>query len=61
MYTIIDHITGETLKFVYEIDAEMEAERRLTIHNRDYPVGKHGYHKSENIELVKIGKEFIIR
>lgn len=50
-YTVRDNITGEVIEFTKEIDAQMEAERRISLHRE--------YHNCDAV-LIENGKDIII-
>lgn len=59
MYRVIDKITFEVLEFDNQMDAEMVADRRLSMHKKGYKIGRSMMHPCEAKLIIK-GKDYII-
>lgn len=59
MFRVIDKITFEVLEFEDQMDAEMVADRRLSMHRQGYKTGRSMTHPRE-AKLVIKGKDYII-
>ena len=59
MFRVIDKITFEVLEFDDQMDAEMVANRRLSMHKKGYKIGRNMMQPCE-AKLVIKGKDYII-
>ncbi len=58
-YTVRDNITGEIIDFSNRIEAEFDAERRVSMHRSGYRV-RHNYIAPVDAVLIKNKRQFIV-
>lgn len=60
MYQVIDNITGEILELDDKMDAEMIAQRRLSMHKNGYNLRRNHIAGCEKANLKIEGRKYII-
>lgn len=60
MFTVIDKFTGEILEFDDQMDAEMVAQRRLSMHKNGYNLRRNHIAGCEKANLKIEGRKYII-
>lgn len=60
MFTVIDKFTGELLEFDDKMDAEMIAQRRLSMHKNGYNLRRNHIAGCEKANLKIEGRKYII-
>lgn len=58
-FTVRDNITGEILEFTNQIDAQIEAERRVNLHRSGYDIRRNHVAGCDAV-LIENGKDIII-
>ena len=53
MWQVVDYIVGENVTCRSYMDAFEEAERRITMHEQDFPYRHRGYHYATPCKMIE--------
>lgn len=53
MWNVVDYIVGEQVSFKNYMDALEEAERRITMHEKEFPYRHRGYHYATPCKMIE--------